>query len=468
MTSAPISGYSTTPGISVNLPGNQGKAPNYSMPGMPMNPYGAPVMPVHPEQFKPDQRLTGSVPTPPSASVPIQLAKDFLAIVKKGNIEEIMNFINQYNLDVARIVDDNFRHTCLFYAALIKDPDVALKLMQTFVNYGVQPTYTDILNQTVLYYVAREGKFNCVDFLVSKGCSVSHRDQYGQTPLYYAAREGHFEIAKKLIQLGADVNNEDANGQTALFYAAREGRKNVCELLIQAGTNVNKQDKKRTTALHWAKKHGKTDIVELLIANGAIPPKEPAPEKTQEKQSKKAGGNKKKEPEKNVAKKYVLTVFKDGIWRPLNQAEIQEFINTNPEVGEYLKNPTKLETMPIPATAQPQNIFYHWDKAASKILNHIWKQHGAWHFQTPVDPVALHIPDYHNIVKRPMDLGTIKKKLSTGAYNNVKEFISDMELVFDNSILYNGETSDFGVLAKGLKEEFRKQCQVHSLDFYMQ
>lgn len=53
---------------------------------------------------------------------------------------------------------------------------------------GVPATYTDILNQTVLYYIAREGKLNCVEYLVKLGCNVNHRDQYGQTPLYYAAR----------------------------------------------------------------------------------------------------------------------------------------------------------------------------------------------------------------------------------------------------------------------------------------
>lgn len=60
--------------------------------------------------------------------------------------------------------------------------------MKFLIEKGILPIYTDILNQTVLFYAAREGKSSCVDLLVKNGWSVNHRDQYGQTPLYYAAR----------------------------------------------------------------------------------------------------------------------------------------------------------------------------------------------------------------------------------------------------------------------------------------
>ena len=60
--------------------------------------------------------------------------------------------------------------------------------MKMFIEKGVPVAYTDLLDQTVLYYACREGKANCIEMLVKQGCSVNHRDQYGQTPLYYAAR----------------------------------------------------------------------------------------------------------------------------------------------------------------------------------------------------------------------------------------------------------------------------------------
>ena len=348
-----------------------------------------------------------------------------------------------------------------------------------FIDRGVLATYTDTLNQTVLYYAAREGKVNCVDMLLKQGkcvygngigCNVNHRDQYGQTPLYYAAREGHYGLAEKLIVAGADVNNEDGSGQTALFYSAREGRRNICELLIKHGVNINKQDKKKQTALHWAKKFNKIEVMDYLVSCGATPLKESAVEKEKEKEKpsfKKAAGGKKKQPDKNSPKKYVLTLYKDGSWRSLNTEEVKAFIAENKEVGMYLKNPELINSLKLPPVSQTANIFYHWDKAASKIIGHLWKQQGAWHFHQAVDPITFHIPDYLQIIKKPMDFGLIKQKLASGAYSKCQEFVADVEQVFTNCITYNGETSDFGLLAKNLREEFKKQCQLLSLDYYM-
>lgn len=55
---------------------------------------------------------------------------------------------------------------------------------------------------------------------------------------------------------------------------------------------------------------------------------------------------------------------------------------------------------------------------AGKILNQLWKAKDAYIFHEPVDPVRLNIPNYLNIVKNPMDFGTIKKKLNMNFYDN--------------------------------------------------
>lgn len=279
-------------------------------------------------------------------------------------------------------------------------------------------------------------------------------------------REGHHDIIEKLIELGADVNIEDNKGETALFYAAREGKIQAVASMIARKANVNKQDKKKQTALQMAKKMNRQDVMKLLIENGAMPLKEPV--SVEKEKPIKKGGSKKKQPDKNAPKKYVLTVYKDGVWRPLNEEEMAGFMETHKEVAVYLNDPSQLEQMKLPPVSQSAQIFDHWDKAAKRIITHLWKQHGAMHFHQPVDAEALRIPDYHTIIKNPMDLGTIKQKLATSAYTKCKEFTADVELVFNNCIAYNGETSEFGVLAKNLREEYKRQCQLLSLDYYMQ
>lgn len=62
-------------------------------------------------------------------------------------------------------------------------------------------------------------------------------------------------------------------------------------------------------------------------------------------------------------------------------------------------------------------------------------------FRQPVDPQALGIPDYFEIVKKPMDLSTIKRKLDTGQYSDPWEYVDDVWLMFDNAWLYNRKTS---------------------------
>jgi len=54
-------------------------------------------------------------------------------------------------------------------------------------------------------------------------------------------------------------------------------------------------------------------------------------------------------------------------------------------------------------------------------------------FNTPVDPIQLKLPDYYNIIKTPMDLGTVKSKLQALKYLDLQSFAEDVRLVFANA-----------------------------------
>lgn len=58
-------------------------------------------------------------------------------------------------------------------------------------------------------------------------------------------------------------------------------------------------------------------------------------------------------------------------------------------------------------------------------------------FNQPVDPVALGLLDYTLIITRPMDLGTVKRRLHAVAYASRQEAAEDIRLVFTNAMLYN-------------------------------
>ena len=62
-------------------------------------------------------------------------------------------------------------------------------------------------------------------------------------------------------------------------------------------------------------------------------------------------------------------------------------------------------------------------------------------FRNPVDPQVLGIPDYFDIIKKPMDMSTIKKKLDAGTYDDPWQFVDDVWLMFDNAWVYNKKNS---------------------------
>lgn len=62
-------------------------------------------------------------------------------------------------------------------------------------------------------------------------------------------------------------------------------------------------------------------------------------------------------------------------------------------------------------------------------------------FRYPVDPQVLGIPDYFEIIKKPMDLGSIRNNLMGGKYNDPWEYVDDVWLMFDNAWLYNRKSS---------------------------
>lgn len=74
-----------------------------------------------------------------------------------------------------------------------------------------------------------------------------------------------------------------------------------------------------------------------------------------------------------------------------------------------------------------------------ELLADVMKHVDSWPFLTPV--TTDEVPDYYEYIKNPMDFGTIKTKLEGGKYRNVKEFVTDCQLVFENCDTYNQEHS---------------------------
>ena len=90
----------------------------------------------------------------------------------------------------------------------------------------------------------------------------------------------------------------------------------------------------------------------------------------------------------------------------------------------------------------------------NKVLKTLWKHQYAWPFQVPVNPAELNLPDYHKIIKKPMDLGTIKKRLENMWYQYAKDCIEDFQTLFTNCYMYNKPGEDVVLMAQTLEKMF--------------
>ncbi|KAJ6754400.1 GLOBAL TRANSCRIPTION FACTOR GROUP E8-RELATED [Salix purpurea] len=88
------------------------------------------------------------------------------------------------------------------------------------------------------------------------------------------------------------------------------------------------------------------------------------------------------------------------------------------------------------------------------LLKRLMSHQYGWIFNSPVDIVKLNIPDYYTIIKNPMDLGTVKSKISSGAYSSPSEFMADVRLTFKNAMVYNPQGSDAYIMADTLNNFF--------------
>ncbi|KAJ3325006.1 Bromodomain-containing protein 9 [Boothiomyces sp. JEL0866] len=85
-----------------------------------------------------------------------------------------------------------------------------------------------------------------------------------------------------------------------------------------------------------------------------------------------------------------------------------------------------------------------------KLITMITQRDTYGFFLYPVD-TAL-VPDYANIIKNPMDLGTMRDKVTKKMYKNCEEFKKDFELVVRNAKLYNAPDTIYYKAADKLEQ----------------
>ena len=78
-------------------------------------------------------------------------------------------------------------------------------------------------------------------------------------------------------------------------------------------------------------------------------------------------------------------------------------------------------------------------------------------FWTPVN--AKKVKDYYNIITRPMDLQTIRKKVREKSYRSREEFMVDVRQMHENSRLYNGPNNVLTAIAAKMVQQAESRLQ---------
>jgi len=83
-------------------------------------------------------------------------------------------------------------------------------------------------------------------------------------------------------------------------------------------------------------------------------------------------------------------------------------------------------------------------------------------FLEPVNYIKLELPQYPQLIKNPMDLGTIKKMLQHGCLENPGHFADHVRLVFKNAMDFNlpdsGIYNTSETLLQSFEEAFKQLC----------
>merc|ERR1719189_3465799 len=90
-----------------------------------------------------------------------------------------------------------------------------------------------------------------------------------------------------------------------------------------------------------------------------------------------------------------------------------------------------------------------------KLVKQLWANRSSVPFQQPVNPDE--VPNYYKVVKEPMDLSTVEKKVNNGDYQKLCEFVGDVMRIFENCRFFNQPNSSIMKSAENLESFFSQK-----------
>ncbi|VDM94940.1 unnamed protein product [Thelazia callipaeda] len=138
-------------------------------------------------------------------------------------------------------------------------------LDQLAVLYRISLNLSNRMGETAMHIGAGAGQFDVVHYLHMNGAALDASDIRGDTPLFWAARNGHANIVNYLInEENVDINTLNKSDESVLHVATRHAHFESVLLLLERGIDQCARDEHGETALHIASSHGHTALLRLL------------------------------------------------------------------------------------------------------------------------------------------------------------------------------------------------------------
>uniref|UniRef100_M4BEB5 Bromo domain-containing protein n=1 Tax=Hyaloperonospora arabidopsidis (strain Emoy2) TaxID=559515 RepID=M4BEB5_HYAAE len=125
------------------------------------------------------------------------------------------------------------------------------------------------------------------------------------------------------------------------------------------------------------------------------------------------------------------------------------------EQAELYKRPYAKGAVKLSRSRMPVE---HLNNALEVVLQHLLEMPDSELFRLPVDAATVH--NYYQIVKQPMDLSAIRRKIEAKEYDSMREFVKDLELIVNNSRIFNGDPTKSVITANAQKMLRRAQDEM--------
>ena len=114
----------------------------------------------------------------------------------------------------------------------------------------------------------------------------------------------------------------------------------------------------------------------------------------------------------------------------------------------------------MPGKTEKDEIQKEHHSILKEALNAIEEDPKSYEFREPVAWKELGLTDYPEIIKKPMDLRTVRKNLSKGKYKRFEDFFREVQLIWDNCKTYNIQGSDIYKMAESMERVSKRAVNV--------